>query len=76
MWNLFDQIVVTANLATGSAGGFRLQHEADSEYRGRIFSPAYLLETEGTYRGYPFRSLQAKIIGVVSAITCLFISIW
>lgn len=60
MWNLFDQIVVTANLATGSAGGFRLQHEADSEYRGRIFSPAYLLETEGTYRGYPFRSFAGK----------------
>ncbi len=59
-WNLFDQIVVTANLATGSAGGFRLRHEADSEYRGRIFSPAYLLETEGTYRGYPFRSFAGK----------------
>lgn len=59
-WNLFDQIVVTANLATGSAGGFRLQHEADSEYRGRIFRPAYLLETEGTYRGYPFRSFAGK----------------
>lgn len=47
-WNLFDQIVVSANLVQGE--GLRL--------RGApcIFSPPYLFEREGRDRGTPFRT--------------------
>ncbi len=60
VWNLFDHIVVSANLATGSSGGLQLLPDADSLYWGRIVEPAYLLQSEGIYRGYPLRTFVGK----------------
>ncbi len=60
VWNLFDHIVVSANLATGFSGGLRLLPDADSLYWGRIVAPAYLLQAEGAYRGYPLRTFVGK----------------
>ena len=59
-WNLFDHIVVSANLATGSSGGLRLLPDADSLYWGRIVAPAYLLQSDGAYRGCPLRTFEGK----------------
>lgn len=60
VWNLFDHIVVSANLATDASGGLRLLPDADSLYWGRIVKPAYLLQSEGAYRGYPLRTFVGK----------------
>lgn len=59
-WNLFDHIVVSENLATGSTGGLKLQRDTVSGCWSHIFKPDYLMETEGAYRGYPFRTFAGK----------------
>ena len=60
IWNLFDHIVVTENLATGSDGGLQLQRDAATTWRGMIFKPDYLLESEGEYRGSPRRTFVGR----------------
>lgn len=48
--NLFDQIIVTPNL---------LKPQSPKEYsvwKTEVFAPKYLINKEGNYRGYPFRS--------------------
>lgn len=59
-WNLFDDIVVTENLATGSVGELKLLQDAGTEFRGHIFKPDYLLQSEGESRGYPLRTFVGK----------------
>ena len=55
-WNLFDNIVVTENLATGSTGELKLQKAPKSKYYGNIFNRPYLIQQEGQYKGYPLRT--------------------
>lgn len=55
-WNLFDNIVVSENLATGSTGELKLQRAPKSKYWGNIFRPNYLLQQEGQFKGYPLRT--------------------
>ena len=55
-WNLFDNIVVTENLATGSEGRLRLQKAPGSKFYGNIFKRYYMLQKEGQYKGYPLRT--------------------
>lgn len=55
-WNLFDNIVVSENLATGSDGGLRLQKAPGSKYYGNIFRQHYMVQKEGQYKGYPLRT--------------------
>lgn len=50
-WNLFDNMVCSENLATGSAGKFRLQKSPEG-YHGCIFKRPYMLRKEG----YPLRT--------------------
>ena len=45
-WNLFDNIVVTENLATGSEGRLRLQKAPGSKFYGNIFKRYYMLQKE------------------------------
>ena len=48
--NLFDQIIVTPNL---------IQKGVSKEYsiwKTEVFAPKYLINKEGNYKGYPFRS--------------------
>ncbi|WP_300724485.1 endonuclease/exonuclease/phosphatase family protein [uncultured Bacteroides sp.] len=48
-WNLFDQIVFTGNLLKGKKKHFRYkEHE--------IFKRDFLFQTDGKYKGYPFRT--------------------
>lgn len=55
-WNLFDNIVVTENLANGSQGDLKLQKAPGSRYYGNIFKQYYMLQKEGQFKGYPLRT--------------------
>lgn len=55
-WNIFDNIVVTENLAKGSTGHLKLRRDPDSKFYGHIFRAHYLFQKEGQYRGYPLRT--------------------
>lgn len=55
-WNIFDNIVVTENLANGSTGVLKLQKAPGSKYDGNIFKQHYMLQKEGQYKGYPLRT--------------------
>ena len=55
-WNLFDIIVVSENLATGSTGSLKLQKGEGTKFYGNIFRRDYMIQKEGQYKGYPLRS--------------------
>ncbi len=55
-WNLFDNIVVSENLATGSTGTLKVQRARGSKYYGNIFIAPYMIQKEGQYKNYPLRS--------------------
>lgn len=48
--NLFDQIIVSQNLISPQVTG------EYSIYKAEVYAPSYLINKEGNYRGYPFRS--------------------
>lgn len=55
-WNLFDNIVVSENLATGSTGELKLLPVGKSKFYGGIFRRPYMIQKEGQYKGYPLRT--------------------
>lgn len=55
-WNIFDNIVVTENLAKGSTGSLKLQKPPGSKFYGNIFKQHYMVQKEGQYKGYPLRT--------------------
>lgn len=55
-WNLFDNIIISDNAATGSTGALKVQRVGDSKYYGGIFNRPYMLQKEGQYKGYPLRT--------------------
>lgn len=50
--NLFDQIIVSANLYSPN-NELRKDYTV---YKAEIYAPPYLVTKEGSYKGYPFRS--------------------
>ncbi|MRT17720.1 endonuclease/exonuclease/phosphatase family protein [Vitellibacter sp. q18] len=48
-WNLFDQIILSAELTKKDYGSYRF-------YKAGIFNKNYLATPRGQYKGYPFRS--------------------
>lgn len=48
--NLFDQIIVSKNVISKEVT------KEYSVYKTEVFAPPYLVNKEGNYRGYPFRS--------------------
>jgi hypothetical protein len=48
-WNLFDQIVLSPAFVLREAGGYQF-------YQGHIFKRNFLLQREGRFKGYPFRT--------------------
>jgi hypothetical protein len=50
-WNLFDQMILTQGLVdnTNTFADFRF-------YKFKVFNKAYLAQTEGPWKGYPFRT--------------------
>ena len=57
-WNLFDNIVITENLARGTTGKLHLVKNPNkkTKYYGNIFKPSYLIQKEGQFKGYPLRT--------------------
>jgi endonuclease/exonuclease/phosphatase family metal-dependent hydrolase len=55
-WNLFDNIVVSENLATGSTGALKVQKAEGAKFYGNIFIAPYMVQKEGQYKNYPLRS--------------------
>ena len=55
-WNLFDNIIVSENLVTGSTGELKIVRSEDSKFYGHIFRRPYMLQKEGQYKGYPLRT--------------------
>ncbi len=55
-WNLFDNIIVSENLATGSTGKLKLQKVKGTKFRGGIFKRPYMFQKEGQFKGYPLRT--------------------
>ena len=55
-WNLFDNIVVSENLATGSTGSLKIQKKQGAKFYGNIFHRPYMIQQEGQYKNYPLRS--------------------
>lgn len=59
-WNLFDNIIVSENLATGSDGTLKLQKAPKSKFYGTIFNRPFLIQTTGQYKGYPLRTYSGN----------------
>ena len=55
-WNLFDNIVVSENLATASTGSLKVQKKEGAKFYGNIFIRPYMVQQEGQYKNYPLRS--------------------
>ena len=55
-WNLFDNIVMSENLATGSTGALKVQKKEGAKFYGNIFTRSYMVQQEGQYKNYPLRS--------------------
>jgi endonuclease/exonuclease/phosphatase family metal-dependent hydrolase len=48
-WNLFDQMIVSEGLVNKKTGGWQL-------YKAHVFRQPWLFQTDGAFRGYPFRT--------------------
>lgn len=53
-WDLFDQMIVSKGLVNKTTGGWQL-------YKAHVFRQPWLLQTEGAFRGYPFRTYVGDI---------------
>ncbi|QCX53091.1 endonuclease [Elizabethkingia sp. JS20170427COW] len=51
--NLFDQIIYSKNLIGDKARSAQSHYTV---YTTEVYAPAYLIQKEGSYKGYPFRS--------------------
>ena len=59
-WNLFDNIIVSENLATGSTGELKLIRAEKAKFYGNIFSRPYMMQREGQYSNYPLRTFVSN----------------
>lgn len=53
-WDLFDQMIVSKGLVNKPVGGWQL-------YNAHVFRQPWMLQTEGAFRGYPFRTFVGDI---------------
>ncbi len=53
-WNLFDQIIVSGAFTDKSKGGYQF-------YKARIFNKKFLVQKDGQYAGYPFRTYAGGV---------------
>lgn len=58
VWNLFDNIIVTANMLTGQSDQLRIQLDKKTKAYGRIYNAPFLTQTTGHYKGYPLRTMS------------------
>jgi predicted extracellular nuclease len=55
-WNLFDNIVVSANLVTAPRDEWHIIKTSGNKFYGNTFRAKYLFQQEGQYKGYPLRT--------------------
>ena len=55
-WNIYDIIVVNANLAGARKGTLGLIPIVKNKYYGRVFHKPFMTQQEGQYKGTPFRT--------------------
>ena len=53
-WNLFDQMIVSRGLVDKKVGGWQL-------YKAQVFRQPWMFQTDGAFRGYPFRTFVGDI---------------
>jgi len=53
-WNLFDQIIVSAPLLDKNSGSYAF-------FKARVFNQRFLVQKEGAYAGYPFRTYAGGV---------------
>jgi hypothetical protein len=53
-WNLFDQIIVSSALVDKKSEGYRF-------LKAKVFNKKFLLQKEGAYEGYPFRTYAGGV---------------
>ena len=55
-WNIYDIIVVNANLCRGE--GLKIRPIVKKKFYGRIFNPPFMTQQEGPYAATPFRTFS------------------
>lgn len=66
-WNLFDQVLVSHHLTGDADSAWRIVPVGGTPFYGGIFCRPYQLQTEGHFRGYPFRTYAGdEYLGGVS----------
>lgn len=53
-WNLFDQIIISEGLLGEDKSTFKF-------YQAKVFNKSFLLQKEGRYKGYPFRTFAGGV---------------
>lgn len=53
-WSLFDQMIVSQPCVNKKSGGWQF-------YKSMVYRQPWLLQTEGAFRGYPFRTYVGEI---------------
>lgn len=53
-WSLFDQMIVSQPLVHKKSGGWQF-------YKSIVFRKPWLIQADGTYKGYPFRTFSGDI---------------
>jgi len=53
-WNLFDQIILSRTLMDHKTNGYFF-------YKAGIYNPKYLIQKDGPYAGYPFRTYGSGV---------------
>lgn len=74
-WNIFDNIVISENLAKGSTGKLKIQKAPGSKFYGNIFKQHYMIQKEDNTRGIHYVPMSEIISKVDSATISLYISI-
>jgi len=60
-WNLFDMVIVCQNLSHGKENTFLLHRLERSNYYGFIFNRPFLVQQEGRFKGYPWRTYVGDV---------------
>ena len=55
-WNLFDNIIVSDNLAHPQDGKYAIRKGDGAKFYGNIFSRPYMFQKTGQFKGYPLRT--------------------
>jgi predicted extracellular nuclease len=55
-WNVFDNIIVSANLVNNAQNTFQVYRPGKNKHYAFIFNKPFLMQQEGRFKGYPLRT--------------------